>query len=86
MIGKIREKCKLFGNFFLFSGREKFFNYMKNKELIWTGYSGGFGGRSPPKVENLQVQKLQLPFSKKCQTIFRNKMLRVLISRHHEIL
>ena len=53
IIGKIREKRKFLGKFFLnFMAGNNFFNYRKNKELIWTGYSGGFGGRSPQKVES----------------------------------
>ena len=44
IIVKIREKCKFFGKFFKIFWPGIIFNYMKNKELIWTGYSGGSGG------------------------------------------
>ena len=44
IIGKIREKCKFFQkNFVNFLAGNIFFNYKKNKELIWIGYSGRFG-------------------------------------------
>ena len=48
----IRENANFSEIFFKFLAGKNFFNYGKNKKLIWTGYSGGFGGRSPPKVEN----------------------------------
>ena len=51
IIGEIRENANFLERFFKFSERE-YFIYTKNKELIWEGYSRGFGGGEPPKVEN----------------------------------
>ena len=49
IIGKVGEKCKSFGKSFKIFWPGIIFNYMKNKELIWTGFCEGFGGRRPQR-------------------------------------
>ena len=54
LMRKFEKKCKFFRTFFNFLAGHKFLIMGKIKNLIWTCYNGGLGGRSSLRQKNFQ--------------------------------